>query len=218
MKRAVLFDLDGTLVESLPGIAQSLNAALKEIKHPPYSENQVRNFIGNGAHRLIKNALPGADSNTIQKTLTYFSEHYRQHWRQGTCLFPGISELLSDLKSDHWHLAILSNKPHEFVQKITQELFSPDLFDQVLGQRSGVPLKPNPESTLQIIRQFQISPAECFFVGDSIVDIETAKNANISSVLVTWGYQNLQNPVTANTLAQTPQKLKTILLSARRIS
>ncbi|MFV0338334.1 MAG: HAD family hydrolase [Chthoniobacterales bacterium] len=212
-RKAVIFDLDGTLVDSLPGLTLSLNAALEKSDHPPYTEKQVRNFIGNGAQQLIKNALPDATPETLQEALGIFLNHYRENWQRGTVLFPGIRELLRELKMRHWKLGLLSNKPDEFVQEIVQKLFPPSLFDQVLGQCPKTPQKPNPEAALKMLQNFQISPGKCLFIGDSLIDIETAKNASIPSIAVTWGYEDPQNLLTATSTAQTPKDLHKLLIS-----
>lgn len=188
--RAVIFDLDGTLVDSLPGIAAGLNQALEEAGFPGHSEERVRTFIGNGSRMLVKRGLGGdPPEDLVDRTLALFFEAYQATWRPGTTPYPGISDLLTELRSDRLPLAVFSNKPHRFTVEMTRELF-PDCFDSIRGQQDELPRKPDPTGAHLIAEELGIPPEEVAFVGDSTVDFETAVAAGMTPVMVGWGFHN----------------------------
>ncbi|WP_193213262.1 HAD family hydrolase [Luteolibacter marinus] len=189
MLPGLIFDLDGTLVDSLPGIAASLNRALAALGFPGHEESAVRGFIGNGSLELARRALPdGADQAAAVEAL--FKDDYALTWASGTSPYPGIPECLNALHAAGHPLAVLSNKPHPFTAEIVARLFPGIPIDPVLGQRPEIPRKPHPEAALQIVRQWQRTPAQCCFIGDSTVDLATARAAGIPSLAVTWGYHD----------------------------
>lgn len=184
-----IFDLDGTLVESLPGIAASLNRALLRSGHKAYTESEVRCFIGDGIEMLIRRALPESSESQRAQMLSSFRADYSETWQDGTIPFPGICELLRDLRDRGNKLAVLSNKPHAFTVRIVEALF-PGQFDIVLGQRDGIPHKPDPAGLWEILRDPQWNCTESFLIGDSVMDVQTAQAAAITVVAVTWGYHD----------------------------
>lgn len=191
MLPGLIFDLDGTLVDSLPGIAASLNRSLEIHGLPTHDPAAVRGFIGNGSLMLARRALPdGSDPSLAEAVEQSFREDYAVTWPDGTSPYPGIPECLKSLEKRGFRLAVLSNKPHPFTVEIVTRVFPGIPFDPVLGQRAEVPQKPQPEGALQIARQWVTAPSECLFIGDSTVDLETARNAGMTAIAVCWGYHD----------------------------
>lgn len=191
MSNGLIFDLDGTLVDSLRGIATSLNLALADCGKPTHPEQAVRHFIGNGARMLVTKALgPDATEAEIDAVESAFKVHYAANWAAGTDVFPGMPEMLKRQAASGHRLAVLSNKPHDFTVEIVGRLFPDIAFDAVLGQRPEVPRKPDPAGALEIAATFGLSPAACVMIGDSTMDLETGARAGMYTVAVTWGYQD----------------------------
>jgi phosphoglycolate phosphatase len=191
VKQGLIFDLDGTLVDSLPGIAASLNHALAKAGLPPHPAGDVRRFIGNGSWVLAQRAAPAGSADEVVHAIeAAFKLHYDEHWADGTEPYAGISEMLESLRQRGHRLAVLSNKPHPFTAAIVAALFPGVVFDAVVGQRAGVPHKPDPAGAFEIVKTFGLPAEDCVLVGDSTIDRETARNAGIASVLVTWGYHD----------------------------
>jgi phosphoglycolate phosphatase len=211
--RGWVFDLDGTLVDSLPGIATSLNAALAAAAQPQHDAAAVRRFIGDGAEMLVRRALAGADENAHAEVLQAFREHYAAHWQEGTIPYTGIRELLDALRARGDLLAVLSNKPHGFTTDIVDRLF-PRAFVSVVGQKQGIPHKPDPAGLREIIAAPAWQANKTVIIGDSVMDLQTAQRAGISSIAVTWGYHDVpalehERP---DFLVQTVEELHRLLL------
>ena len=188
---SLIFDLDGTLVDSLPGIAHSLNRAL-EIHHlPQHSMPDVRGFVGDGLNMLVKRALPeDAREGLLEIVVAEFKKDYALSWSEGTRPYAAIPLVLKELQRGGYPLAVLSNKTHEFTRTITREVFPLIHFTLVLGQQPGVPNKPNPAGAYKIASAMGCAPENCILIGDSTADIETAANAGMQSIAVTWGYHD----------------------------
>ncbi|MEO8253364.1 MAG: HAD family hydrolase [Flavobacterium sp.] len=188
--KAVLFDLDGTLVDSLKDITDAMNMVLKSRNFPTHSYELMRTFIGSGIRNLVSKALPEMhkDETTIESTFQEMMETYRENCIQKTIPYNGIIELLDELKYRNIKLAILSNKADELTKKIGLALF-PDYFEIVMGLKSEATKKPNPIAALEISRDLNISPEEILYVGDSGIDMQTAKNANMYAIGLIWGYR-----------------------------
>ncbi|MFL9829353.1 HAD family hydrolase [Flavobacterium sp. ST-87] len=188
--KAVLFDLDGTLVNSLIDIADSINKVLQENQLPTHSYEVINNFIGSGLRVLVTKALPETHRNeeNIEKFFQAMMLHYRNNCTNKTIVYDGITELLKELKSRNIKMAILSNKADELTKKIGLTLF-PDYFDIVAGLKSEATKKPNPEAAIRICHDLECTTEEVLYVGDSDIDMQTAKNAKMFAVGVTWGYR-----------------------------
>jgi phosphoglycolate phosphatase len=194
VKRGLIFDLDGTLVDSLQGIAASLNHALDLSNCPPHSLNAVRGFIGNGSRILIQRAAPaGSSEGLIDAIEQSFKKHYEATWPQGTFAYEGIADLLEKLQQQGYPLAVLSNKPHPFTAAIVAKIFPSICFSAVLGQRPGIPHKPDPTGALEISQTLGLIPADCVIIGDSTMDIETANHAGMKIIAVTWGFHDCEH-------------------------
>ncbi|MBT8036042.1 MAG: HAD hydrolase-like protein [Verrucomicrobiae bacterium] len=190
--RSVIFDLDGTLIHSLPGLAASLNRVLKMTQLPTHPEQVVRTFIGNGIHKLVERAVPaGYATEDIPELVSAMSADYAATWKEGTTRYPGTAETLSILADQQIRTAVFSNKPDVFCRQITDHLFPDTSFSIVLGQRQGTPTKPDPEGAHVTARALGDKPQEIAFVGDSTIDLSTARNAAMIPVAATWGYHDL---------------------------
>lgn len=181
--RAVIFDLDGTLVDSLPDIAGHLNSALADAGLTTYSHDQIRRWVGSGAAHLVRGAVGEAH---VDDVLARFRAHYRAAPYGRTRVFEGLADALDTIAVQR-ELAILSNKPHDLVVTIAEALLIRWKFREVLGEKPGVTRKPDPGALLGIARTLGVSPAECVMVGDSEIDVATARAAGMPSVAVTWG-------------------------------
>ncbi len=191
MKPGLIFDLDGTLVDSLAGLAASLNCALAASGLPTHVSGVVRGFIGNGARVLVERAVPaGSDEAVIATVELSFKEDYDTTWPTGTRPYNGISEMLKTLQERGYPLSVLSNKPHPFTEIIVARLFPEIHFTAVLGQRAGISHKPDPAGALEIAAIFGLAPDSCTLIGDSLPDLETARNAGMNSVAVMWGFHD----------------------------
>ncbi len=191
MKPSLIFDLDGTLVDSLPGIAASLNRTLSAHGLQGHSDAMVRGFIGNGLRNLIMCAAPqGADPTLIESLLGLYRKDYDLSWASGTHIYPGIHHMLGELRTSGFTMSVLSNKVHAFTVEMTRSIFPSIHFSAVLGQREGAPHKPHPAGALQIAEMLGTAPENCVVIGDSTMDIETATNAGMRSIAVSWGYHD----------------------------
>lgn len=189
-RQAVLFDLDGTLLDSLGDLAESMNAVLREDDLPTHDLDAFRYFIGDGIGALVKRALPPKhhDKASLSGYLDRYRASYAERWHLSQP-FPGIASLLDSLQAMGTALAVVSNKPDAFTQKCVQRLFPQWTWDAVAGQRDGIPRKPDPASALKIAHDLGIAPDQCWFVGDSDVDMQTGVNAGMHVVGVTWGFR-----------------------------
>jgi phosphoglycolate phosphatase len=190
MHDAVLFDLDGTLIDSLRDIAESMNRTLARLGNPIHPVDAYRTFVGDGVQQLAQRALPpGADDSTIATFLDAYRADYRISWKVHTRPYPGIPALLATLADRGIPMAVLSNKP-DAVTRTCVEYFFPDTpFIAVHGQRPDVPRKPDPAAALAIAAAMNRSPASCVFVGDTSTDMDTATAAGMLAAGVTWGFR-----------------------------
>lgn len=190
MPPALIFDLDGTLVDSLPGIAAALNAALAEHDLSPHDTDAVRGFVGSGSYMLCRRAIPDREPDDLARRVEHgFKRHYADHWQDGTTLFPGIDALIERLSSTSRRLAVLSNKPDAFTREMVDHLFPRQPFSLVRGQIDGSPRKPDPGAVRPLLDRWQTDPGACRLIGDSEVDLETAEAAGIPFIGVAWGYR-----------------------------
>jgi phosphoglycolate phosphatase len=215
MKPCLIFDLDGTLVDALPAIAASLNRTLGTHGLPVHSHAAIRSFIGGGLHMLIQRAVStGTDPTVIDSLVALYKKDYELTWPEGSLVYPGVHEMLETLQQGGYPLAVLSNKVHDFTVATIRTLFSNIQFTAVLGQRDGIPHKPDPAGALQLSTTFGTAPASCVIIGDSSVDLETAANAGMPAIIVTWGYHDRADLLTAGAtqLIDHPSDLPGLLL------
>lgn len=194
MQKGIVFDLDGTLVDSLPGIALGLNRALESLGFPTHTEQEIRNMVGSGARELCKSALGITDGEPhereIADLLRAFMVEYANTWENGTIPYGGITELLSAIKRQGVPMAVLSNKPHEITVPLVNRIFPDAGFDMIFGYSSQFPRKPDPSALSHIISQWELPSPSVIMIGDSIHDARTARNAGCGLLLVSWGYGN----------------------------
>ncbi len=190
MIRFAAFDLDGTLLDSLPDLTDAVNFALKKEGLPQHTQEEVRNFIGSGVFVLLeKAAYPQTDPELLRRLKEGFDAYYGVHYLSRSRLYPGVTEVLDYLKQQGAGLAVFSNKPDEFVKKIVGELFPEGTFIGVMGNRKEYPKKPDPAQIKELQKRLGYRDEECLYVGDSDVDILTGQNAGYRTVGVTWGYR-----------------------------
>jgi phosphoglycolate phosphatase len=189
--RAIIFDLDGTLLDTLADIGDSVNRMLAEYGFPGHTRDDYTRFIGNGIKMLVTRALPaeGRSVELVEACVRRAREIYWQNWNQKTRPYDGIIELLDRLKTMGLPLAVLSNKPHDFTVRYVDAYFGRQAFKVVVGQNDQFPVKPDPASALDIARQIDLPPPSFLFVGDSAVDMQTATAAGMFSVGVAWGFR-----------------------------
>ncbi len=193
MIRGLIFDLDGTLVDSLPGIAAALNHSLEGLGLPTHSQEDVAGYIGDGIEVLVKRALKSDDEKQIAKVVAGFQKHYPTDWKNGTLPYPGMIDLLEELHRKEIPMAVLSNKPHLYTVEIVEALFPHHLFNPIQGHRAEFPKKPDPTTALQIVSDWNLSPSEVAYVGDSSVDLATAQAGNLIPFIFSWGYGTPDN-------------------------
>ena len=192
MKKLVIFDLDGTLINSIEDLGQAANYALSKNGFPTHSLASYPFFVGNGVRNLIRKALPEENRNDtpIDSLLTDFKEYYDDHNVDSTKPYDGIMELLKQLQEQGVKLAVASNKYQKATEKIVSQLFPDIKFVSVQGQQDGVNVKPDPSIVFNILGVALVPKAEVLYVGDSGVDMETARRACVDSVGVTWGFRS----------------------------
>lgn len=190
----VIFDLDGTLLNTIDDLAASTNYALRQHGFPEHELPAYRHFVGNGITKLIERALPESErlEATILQLREEFVDYYQQHKTILTRPYPGIPELLAQLAEQGIRLAVASNKYHQGAIELIRHYFGPDLFKIVLGQREHVPAKPDPAIVFEILQQTGTAPANALYIGDSGVDMQTARRSGITSVGVSWGFRPRQ--------------------------
>lgn len=193
--RALIFDLDGTLVNSLVDLADSANAVLAAAGYPIHPADAYRHFVGSGLERLMRRALPGGesaphDAATLDPLLAAMRATYDARWHEKSRPYPGISELLAALTHLNFPLAVLSNKPDPWTQAFVSHFFPSTPFAVVRGALPGIPHKPDPASALDVAARLGVEPRHCLFVGDSNVDVRTGLNAGMAVAGVTWGFRD----------------------------
>ena len=188
--KAVVFDLDGTLLDTLEDLHRATNHGLAACGLPPRTIDEVRSFVGNGYRQLARLASPAGTPDEVQEeVLAHFNEFYLAHDQDHTAPYPGIRELLDDLADAGLHLAVVSNKGDAAVQDLMAHYF-PGTFEAVAGERADVRRKPAPDTVHAVMAQMGVSTDEVVYVGDSEVDVLTAANVGCDCIIVTWGFRD----------------------------
>lgn len=192
MKKAVIFDLDGTLLNTLDDLADSTNYALSRFGYPTRTIEEVRQFVGNGVAKLIERAIPeGKNNPNFEKCLAIFKENYAQNMYNKTAPYNGIIEMLSNLKSKGIKIAVVSNKFDLAVKELCKKYFE-GFIDFAAGENEaqGIKKKPAPDTVISVLNEFNFASEDAVYVGDSDVDIMTAKNSKMPCISVTWGFRD----------------------------
>lgn len=208
--KAVLFDMDGTVLDTLEDLKSAVNRTLSEFDMPQCTLEQVRCYVGNGARRLIEQAVPkGSSEETVETVLSWFKAYYEQHCLIATGPYAGIIPLMERLKSKGVKMAVVSNKPDEAVRELAERFF-PGLLELSAGQKDSVPRKPAPDMVELAMADMGVSKTESVYVGDSEVDVLTAANAGLDCICVTWGFRTVAEleAAGAKTLVHTIEELE----------
>ncbi len=197
--KAVIFDLDGTLLDTLEDIALSMNSVLLHAGFPQHPMAAYRGFIGEGIAHLVQQALPEGqrDVITVQQNVSYMLSEYGRRWKEHTIPYPGIPELLDALTTREIKIAVLSNKLQNFTQEMVATLLDKWQFDYVLGAQPSIPQKPDPAGALLISSELGIKPEEFIYLGDSPIDMCTAISAGMYPVGALWGFQTAEELISA---------------------
>lgn len=200
MKRLVIFDLDGTLLNTISDLGVAVNFALESNGFPGHPLGAYRMMVGNGVRRLVERALPSEHRNaaTIDSLLTSFRKYYDAHLWDFTTPYDGVPELLAELADRQIAVAVASNKYESAVRRLVDHFFNATAFAAVCGQIEGYPPKPDPSIVFRLLNEFPMPKAEVIYVGDSAVDIETAYRACVDSIGVTWGFRPTHELANAN--------------------
>lgn len=188
--KLAIFDMDGTILNTLDDLADSVNTVLQAHSYPERSIDEIRRFVGNGIRKLLERAVPeGLTVEEIDQIHQEFMEYYQKHCTNKTKPYEGITELLQALLEEGVQTAVLSNKADAAVQELCQDYFS-GLFHIAVGERPGMNRKPSPDGVEYILDQLQVDKKDAVYIGDSEVDVQTASNAGIDSIIVLWGFRD----------------------------
>lgn len=192
MIKLAIFDLDGTLINSIADLADGINLGLKKYGYPTHPYEKFNYFVGDGVRNLIIRALPEdkRDEDNIRKIDEVFSEYYGKNYANKTKIYDRIDILLEKIKKSGIRLAVASNKPDEFTKAIIRDIFKDKTFDIVRGNISGVPHKPEPQIIYSILSEINIDKKEAVIIGDTNIDINTGKNAGIHTIGCLWGFRD----------------------------
>lgn len=213
----IVFDLDGTLLNSLEDLADSANWVLEQHGFPTHPVDAYRYFVGDGVRKLIERILPETERSTdcIEQCRQEFVAYYDIHKEDKTTAYPGIAELLKSLKCKGLKIAVATNKVHLAVEPLMRKYFPEIHFDAVFGQREGIPVKPAPQIMYDILKATGCEPSETLHVGDTATDMQLAHNAGVTPVGVLWGYRPLEElqEAGANFIIEKPEELLKLVKS-----
>lgn len=211
--KMLIFDMDGTILYTLEDLKNTTNYALQKHGFPERTLEEVRQFVGNGIHKLIERAVPATTSDEqIENVFQTFEIYYKDHCMDTTKPYDGIPELLKNLREKGFMTAVVSNKVDFAVQDLVHDFFE-GLFDIAIGEREGVRKKPAPDSVYEVLKAYQLSKEEIIYIGDSDVDFKTAKNADVDCILVEWGFRDRSflESLGATVFAKKPEDILSIV-------
>jgi len=184
-----IFDLDGTLLDTLEDLADSTNYVMHSFGYPERTLAEVRSFVGNGIRKLLERSAPnGTSPEEIDRMFAQFKEHYGAHCADKTKPYDGIMDLLHKLQEQGIKLAVVSNKADYAVKALCEQYF-PGVFDEAVGERVGIARKPAPDTVNEVLKNLQIDKSQAVYIGDSEVDVQTARNAEMDCIAVDWGFR-----------------------------
>lgn len=215
MKKIIIFDLDGTLLNTLDDLADSTNIVMKAFGYPQHSKEDIRNFVGNGVAKLIERAIPnGKENKNYNKCLDMFKEIYPKNMYNKTAPYQGITDMLKNLKEKGLIIAVVSNKFDLAVKELCEKYF-PNLIDFCAGEneKEGIRKKPAPDTVLKVLEQYNLKNNDAIYVGDSEVDIQTAQNSDMPCISVSWGFKDREFLTNngAEIIINTPTEITDIL-------
>jgi phosphoglycolate phosphatase len=189
---SIIFDLDGTLLDTLYDISETANAALTRHGFPIHAHQEYKHFVGDGLRVLMERITPlGANETVINSCCQLFMQLYADNWMNNCRPYDGIDDMLAAIKKKGHSMAVLSNKPHAFTKLFVDRYFTREIFTCVYGQREGIAKKPDPGVALEIAKKQGGNPEKMCFVGDTPIDIQTGKASGMTTVAVTWGFRNI---------------------------
>ena len=216
MKKLAIFDLDGTLLNTIDDLGHAANYALEKNGYPTHSIASYPFFVGNGVRRLIERVLPedARTVNIVDRLLVHFKEYYNEHNTDFTVPYQGIPELLNKLSAHGVAIAVASNKYQQATEKLINHYFPNISFVAVEGQKDNVPVKPDPSIVFEILSKAKMPKADTIYIGDSGVDMETARRACVDSVGVTWGFRPEKELIEshADNIVNSPSEIATLVL------
>lgn len=192
MGKLVIFDLDGTLTNTVPDIEDNVNKTMRKFGYPEITADEARRFVGNGAKVLIERSLKGANPENFDEIVDFYNDSYNFCGSPKTRVYDGMTELLHTLKKEGYSLAVVSNKPQDGTTEVIRKFFGDGLFDYVYGQREGVKTKPSKEPVEIVLNALCEEKENAVYVGDSEVDVLTAKNSDLYGISVLWGFREKQ--------------------------
>ena len=215
MIKCCIFDLDGTILNTITTITHFVNKTLQKFGYETITEEQCKHFVGNGARLLITRTLAHLGitaEQTVDTVLDAYDREYKSNPYHLTCKYDGIDDLISGLRHAGMSLAVVSNKQDRIAKDAVAHFF-PDTFDLVIGGRDGVPLKPAPDAPLSVLSELGFSADECAFIGDTAVDVETGKNMRAAEVIgVSWGFRKREELSKADHIVDDPAQILRILI------
>lgn len=192
MYKACIFDLDGTLTDTLESLTYSVNLTLQELGLSPITHDQCKAFVGSGARKLIERSIQAAGdekAERIEEAMEAYGRIFKKHCTYRVAPYDGIAEMLAKLKAQGIKLAVLSNKPHLQTRDVVATFFDEGVFTCVMGQQEHIPRKPDPTAVGMIMEELAVAKEECLYIGDSDVDMQTGATAGVDTVGVTWGFR-----------------------------
>lgn len=210
--KTCIFDLDGTLTDTLESLAFSVKETLKEMGLPQITTDECRSFVGNGARYLMERSLEAAgdrELSRIEEGMEVYGRIFDENCTYLVTPYEGITGTLMQMKDKGIKLAVLSNKPHRQTKKVVERIFGEDVFDCVQGQKEGIARKPDPAGIYRLLEEMQAGREECLYVGDSEVDVETGRNAGVRMVGVSWGFRSREvlRAAGGGTIIDSPEEL-----------
>ena len=219
MTDTVIFDLDGTLLDTLEDLTDSVNHAMEKFGFPVHTIEEIRTFVGNGAPKLLERSIPDGVANPdYEAALTAFKAHYAEHCEDKTGPYEGVPEMLAGLKEQGYHLAVVSNKFDGAVKKLCKKYFG-EFISVSIGESEEVKRKPAPDTVYRALRELGCDASHAVYVGDSKVDIQTTKNASLPCISVTWGFRTEEKlrdeGAPEHMMIRTPRELVPLLARLR---
>lgn len=204
-----IFDLDGTLLNTLDDLAASTNFALRSVGLPEHSVDDIRRFVGNGVRKLMERAIDGGDNNPVfDEAFAIFKQHYMEHGLDTTRPYDGVTDVLAKLKAEGKNIAVVSNKFYDATKELVAHFFG-QYIEVAIGERENIRKKPSPDTVLEALRMLGVGKEGAVYVGDSDVDYNTARNVGIPCISVLWGFRDeaFLRSVGADTFISSPYEL-----------